>query len=176
MAFLPEIPNPLAEIGAKALQWAELIGHIAGRAQSPLGRAWASALAPSGDAAWIEQQQQRNAEMQRLIVGGSFDFHGILDVTEMLDKARIEGAALEGLELRAVMAHAERVEAWRQRFTASADGVRDQWPGIEALSAPLLPYDLGELLRFLGGKIEPDGSLSDHASHELARIRRSKLA
>jgi DNA mismatch repair protein MutS2 len=173
VAFLPEIPNPLAEIGAKALQWTELVGHIAGRAQSPLGRAWAAALAPSGDADWINQQQQRNAEMQRLIAGGSFDFHGIFDVTELLDKARIDGAALEGLELRAIMAHAERVEAWRQRFTASAEGARDQWPGIEALSAPLLPYDLGELLRSLGGKIESDGSLSDHASPELARIRRS---
>jgi DNA mismatch repair protein MutS2 len=173
VAFLPEIPNPLAEIGAKALQWAELVGHIAGRAQSPLGRAWAAALAPSGDPDWIDQQQQRNAEMQRLIVGGSFDFHGIFDVSEMLDKARIDGAALEGLELRTMMVHAERVEAWRQRFTSPAESVRDQWPAVEALSAPLLPYDLGDLLRFLGGKIDPDGSLSDHASPELARIRRS---
>jgi DNA mismatch repair protein MutS2 len=173
VVFLPEIPNPLAEIGAKALQWAELIGHIAGRAQSPLGRAWAAALAPSGDADWIDQQQQRNAEMQRLLVGGSFDFHGIFDVSEMLDKARIDGAALEGLELRAIKAHAERVEDWRQRFTSPADSVRDQWPGIEALSAPLLSYDLGDLLRYFEGKVEPDGSLSDHASPELARIRRS---
>ena len=173
VAFLPQIPDPLAEIGAKALQWPEFIGHLSSRAQSPLGRAWIAALSPSGDAAWIDQQQQRNAEMQRLIAGGSFDFHGIFDVTEMLDKARIEGAALEGLELRTMMNHAERVQAWRQRFAASTDGVRDQWPGIEALSAPLLAHDLEDLLRFLGGKIEPDGGLSDNASPELARIRRS---
>jgi DNA mismatch repair protein MutS2 len=173
VAFLPEIPLPLFEIGAKALQWPELIEHLADRAQSLLGRAWVSALSPSGDPAWIDQQQQRNVEMQRLIAGGSFDFHGIFDVTEMLDKARIEGAALEGLELRTIMAHAERVQAWRQRMAATADGVRDQSPAIEELSAPLLAHNLEDLLRFLGGKIEPDGSLSDNASPELARIRRS---
>jgi DNA mismatch repair protein MutS2 len=173
VSFLPEIPFPLLEIGAKALQWPELIEHVADRAQSPIGRARVTALSPSGDSTWIDQQQQRNAEMQRLIAGGRFDFHGIFDVTEMLERARIEGAALEGLELRALIGHAERVQAWRQRFAAPVDGVRDQSPAIEALSAPLLAHNLEDLLRFLGGKIEPDGGLSDHASAELARIRRS---
>jgi DNA mismatch repair protein MutS2 len=173
VAFLPEIPAPLSEISAKALQWPELIDHLARRAQSPLGREWVSALGPSADAGWIGQQQQRNAEMQRLIVGGSFDFSGIFDVTEMLDKARIEGAALEAIELRAVIAHAERIEAWRQAMLTQPDAARSQWPGIEELSAPLLPYDLGNLLRSLSGKIEPDGSLSDDASPELRRIRRA---
>ena len=173
MAFLPEIPAPLSEISAKALQWPELIGHLSRRAQSPLGREWVSALEPSADAAWIGRQQQRNAEMQRLITGGSFDFRGIFDVTETLDQARIEGAALEAVELRAVIVHAERVEAWRQTVLTPPDTVRAQWPGIEELSLPLLSHDLGNLLRSLSGKIEPDGSLSDDASPELRRIRRA---
>ena len=170
MTFLPQIPHPLAELGAKALQWPELIGHLAARAQSPLGRAWVAALAPSGDATWIDQQQQRNAEMQRLIAGGSFDFHGIFDVTDLLEKARIQGAALEGLELRTLIAHAERIQAWRERFATPSGS---QYPGIEALSAPLLAHNLDDLLRFLSGKIDPDGSLADNASSELARIRRA---
>ena len=172
MAFLPEIPSSLLEIGSSALQWPELIEHLSQRAQSPLGRAWVSALAPSAEAEWIGRQQQRNAEMQRLIAGGSFDFRGIFDLTEMLEKARIEGAALEAVELRALILHAERVEAWRQTVLTPPDIVRSQWPGIEELSAPLLLYDLGGLLRSLSGKIEPDGSLSDDASPELRRIRR----
>ncbi len=44
---------------------------------------------------------------------------------------------------------------------------------MEALSAPLLGHDLAPLLRGLQGKIEPDGSLADDASPELARIRRA---
>jgi DNA mismatch repair protein MutS2 len=163
----------LSEISAKALQWPELIEHLSRRAQSTLGREWVNALEPSSDIGWIGQQQQRNAEMQRLIAGGSFDFRGIFDVTEALDKARIEGAALEAVELRAVIVHTERIEAWRQTVLKPPDTVRSQWPGIEELSAPLLPHDLGNLLRSLSGKIEPDGSLSDDASPELRRIRRA---
>jgi DNA mismatch repair protein MutS2 len=173
VSFLPDIPAPLSEVSAAALQWPELIGHLSRRAQSPLGRAWVSALQPSSDPAWIAQQQQRNAEMQHLITGGSFDFRGIFDVTETLDKARIEGAALEAIDLRAVIVHAERTESWRQTVLTPPDAMREQWPGIEQLSAPLLPHDLAPLLRSLSGKIEPDGSLSDNASSELARIRRA---
>ena len=173
VAFLPEIPSPLSEISAVALQWPELVEHLSGRAQSPLGRQLIKALKPSSDTPWVDQQQQRNAEMQKLIAGGSFDFRGIFDVTETLDKARIEGAALEALEIRALIVHAERVEAWRQLVLAPPDAVREQWPGIDALTAPLVSHDLGNLLRSLSGKIEPDGSLSDDASPELRRIRRA---
>jgi DNA mismatch repair protein MutS2 len=173
VSFFPEIPSPLSEISAKALQWPELIEHLSRGAQSSLGRGWIVALTPSYDAAWINRQQQRNAEMQRLLRGGSFDFRGIFDVTEALDRARIDGAALEAMELRELIVHAERVEAWRQMVLAAPDAVRGQWPGMEELSAPLMPHDLVGLLRSLSGKIEPDGSLSDDASPELRRIRRA---
>lgn len=173
VAFFPEIPSPLSEISAAALQWPELIDRLSLRAQSPLGKLWIEALKPSSDSTWVEEQQQRNAEMQKLIRGGTFDFHGIFDVTETLDKARIEGSALEAMEIRSLIVHAERVEAWRQTVLVPPDAVKNQWPGIEELTAPLLSHDLGELLRSLSGKIEPDGSLSDDASPELRRIRRA---
>jgi DNA mismatch repair protein MutS2 len=173
VAFLPEIPAALAEIGSRALQWPELIEQIGQRAQTSVGRAGVAALTPSADAAWIAQQQQRNAEMQRMIAGGSFDFRGIFDVGEMLEKARVDGAALEAAELLAMIVHAERIEVWRQMVLSPPDTVRGSWPGMEELSAPLLPHDLGALLRSLSGKIEPDGSLSDDASPELRRLRRS---
>ncbi|HEX4383283.1 MAG TPA: hypothetical protein VH083_10050, partial [Myxococcales bacterium] len=132
------------------------------------------ALEPSADAAWIGEQQQRTAEMRRLVSGGgAFDFHGLLDPEELLEKARIEGAALEPAELLAMLGHAERVEAWRQTVLTPPDAVRGQWAAIEALSEPLLARDLENLLRALRGKIEPDGSLADEASVELARIRRA---
>ena len=37
--MLPEIPNPLSEASATALEWPRLREHIAGYAASPLGRA-----------------------------------------------------------------------------------------------------------------------------------------
>jgi DNA mismatch repair protein MutS2 len=179
VAFLPQIPAALSEIGARALQWPDLIAHIAQHAQSDLGRAWVAALAPSADLAWIERQQQRTADLQRLVTrAAAFNLRDIFDVTDLLEKARIQGAALEATELRSLILHAERVEAWRQIILAPPDAVRtagsaSAWPAIEELSAPLLPHDLGPMLRSLAGKIEPDGSLSDNASPELARIRRA---
>ncbi len=174
MQLLPEIPNVLTERGGTALQWETLRDRLAAATHSALGRSWLTALEPSCNAGWIDAQQGRNAEMQRMLVsGGSFDLHGIFDVTELLDKARIEGSALEALELRSLIVHAERIDAWRTALLAPPDGDRSAWPQTQALSAPLLDHDLSELLRQLSGKIEPDGTLSDDASPELRRIRRA---
>ncbi len=174
MQLLPHIPNLLTERGGASLQWHSLRERLAAAAHSALGRDWLLALEPSANAEWIDTQQGRNAEMQRLLIAsGSFDLHGTFDVTELLDKARIEGSALEALELRSLIVHAERVDAWRSSLLAPPDGDRSNWPQTQALSAPLFDYDLGELLRQLSGKIEPDGTLSDDASPELRRIRRA---
>jgi DNA mismatch repair protein MutS2 len=172
--LLPSIPSPLAQSSSAALQWPMLREHIAGHTFSPLGRAWMLALEPSADHAWIEMQQQRTDEWRRFLTrGGSFDFHGLFDPTALLEKARIDGSALEGLEIRDLLEVVERVSAWRNLLAdAPVEGKRS-WPGIVALSEPLLGYDLANLLRMLRGKIEPDGSLSDDASPELRRIRRA---
>nr|WP_246409004.1 Smr/MutS family protein [Granulicella aggregans] len=111
-----------------------------------------------------------------LAAGGTFDFNGLFDPTTQLDKARIEGAALESLEILNLLNVAERVAAWRNLFTSAeatrANGLASA-TSIAALTAPLLDHDLANLLRALRGKIEPDGSLSDDASPELRRIRRA---
>ncbi len=171
---MPSIPYPLREASAAALEWPRLREHIAGRTSSPLGRAWILALEPSSDQPWIDQQQQRTAEMRTMLTrGGSFEFHGLFDPTTLLDKARIDGAALEGIEIRDLLNVVERIAAWRNLIDPSPGSTRYDWPGIAALSAPLLHHDLAPLLRMLRGKIEPDGSLNDDASPELRRIRRA---
>jgi DNA mismatch repair protein MutS2 len=172
--LLPIIPSPLRESSAAALEWPRLRDHIAGRTISPLGRAWVLALEPSADLAWINQQQQRTAELRTMLTrGGSFEFHGLFDPTTLLDKARIDGAALESTEIRDLLAVVERIAAWRNLIDPPANGTRYEWPSIVELSSPLLHHDLAPLLRLLRGKIEPDGSLSDDASPELRRIRRA---
>ena len=105
--------------------------------------------------------------------GGSFEFNGLFDPTALLDKARIDGAALEATEIRDLLTVIERVAAWRNLIDPAPGSMRYDWPGIAALSAPLLYHDLAPLLRMLRGKIEPDGSLNDDASPELRRIRRA---
>ncbi len=172
--LLPVIPSPLRESSATALEWPRLREHIAGRTSSPLGHAWILSLEPSSDLAWIDQQQQRTAEVGTMLTnGGTFEFRGLFDPTILLDKARIDGAALESTEIRDLLTVVERVAAWRTLIHPPPNGTRYEWPSIVDLSHPLLDYDLGPLLHFLRGKIEPDGSLSDDASPELRRIRRA---
>jgi len=179
--LLPDIPSPLAESSAAALDWPRLREHIAGHAASPLGRAWTLALEPCADAAWIDAQQHRTAEIRGFLTGGgTFDFHGLFDPTELLDQSRLEGAALEGAQINALLTVIERVAAWRgqlqvagSRLSVGRAAAVRSWPGIAELSAPLAEHDFAPLLHTLRGKIEPDGSLSDDASGELRRIRRA---
>jgi DNA mismatch repair protein MutS2 len=175
--LLPDIPFPLAEASAAALEWPRLREYIAGKTFSPLGRAWISALEPTSDLIWIERQQQRTAELRAMLTaGGTFEFHGMFDPKVLLDKARIEGSALEALEIAALLVVVERVAAWRNLLSspeaARGHGLANA-VSIRALSIDLLEYDLAPLLRVLRGKIEPDGSLSDDASPELRRIRKA---
>jgi DNA mismatch repair protein MutS2 len=172
--LLPIIPSPLHESSTASLEWSRLRDYIAARTFSQLGRAWVLALEPCSDLAWIDQQQRRTAELRAMLTrGGSFEFRGLFDPTVLLDKARIEGAALESTEIRDILAVVERVAAWRNLIDPPANGTRYEWPSIASLSAPLLDHDLAPLLRLLRGKIEPDGSLNDDASPELHRIRRA---
>jgi DNA mismatch repair protein MutS2 len=172
--LLPAVPAPLRESSATALEWPRLRDHIAGRTFSALGRTWVLALEPSADLSWIDRQQQRTAELRAMLTrGGSFEFHGLFDPTVLLDKARIDGSALESTEVRDLLAVVERVAAWRNLIHPPPNGTRYEWPGILELSSPLFDHDLAPLLRQLRGKIEPDGSLNDDASPELRRIRRA---
>ena len=172
--LLPSIPAPLHESSSAALEWPLLRSHIADRTFSPLGRAWILALEPSADRDWIDQQQQRTAELRRMLSAvNNFDFRGLFDPTVLLEKARIEGAALESIEIRDLLEVVERVSAWRNLIDPAHTAARYDWPGIAAFSSPLLDYDFAPVLRLLRGKIEPDGSLNDDASPELRRIRRA---
>ena len=90
MHLLPDLPSPLTEASAAALEWPRLREHIAGYAASPLGRAWVLALEPCADADWIDRQQQRTAEIRDLLTGGgAFDFHGLFDPTDLLDRKSV---------------------------------------------------------------------------------------
>jgi len=177
--LLPVIPSLLRESSAAALEWPRLRDHIASRTSSPLGRGWILTLEPCSDLGWIDQQQQRTAEVRAMITqGGSFEFRGLFDPTILLDKARIDGAALESTEIRDLLTVVERVASWRNlvdlpKNATPPHDTRYEWPSIVDLSTPLLGHDLAPLLRLLRGKIEPDGSLNDDASPELRRIRRA---
>lgn len=164
-------PTPLAHSSAKVLEYEVLRGLLRAYAQSPLGQSRMDALSPATDQSWIENQQQLTTEIREFRrVGGNFDFAGLVDVGKLVEKARIQGSALETTEIRDAVLVVDRAGAWREIALKPPAAMRSEWKAVSELSAGIL--DFTAFLRFFRNKILPDGTLEDRASPELARIRR----
>jgi len=164
-------PQPIANASAQLLEFESLRELLRGYIASPLGVDRLSALAPSTDRYWIEQQHRRTAEIREFRrVGGRFEFAGLLDVRDLLDKSRIAGAALETTDIRDIVALVDRASEWRAISSSPPAAMRGGWEAAAQLSSGII--DFSEFLRTFRNKIQPDGTLEDRASPELARIRR----
>jgi DNA mismatch repair protein MutS2 len=163
-------PQPLTHGSARLLEFDTLRDLLRGYAWSALGQARVDQLAPSADRGYIERQQHLTGEIRAYLrTGARFEFGGLLDITRALDKSRIEGAALDTSELRDIIAVADRAAEWREIALAPPSGM-PAWPTVQEVSAGIA--DFTDLLRFFRKKIQPDGTLDDRASPELAQIRR----
>ena len=161
----------LRHSSARVLEFDALRALLRGYASSPLGQDKIEQLAPSTDAAWIQQQQTLATEIREFRrVGGRFDFSGLTDIGNLVQKSRIAGAALETSDIRDVILLVDRAAEWRQIAVQPPATMRSEWREVRALSDQIA--DFSEFLRFFRNKIQPDGTLEDKASPELARIRR----
>lgn len=93
-------------------------------------------------------------------------FDNLPDTAAAAARLRIEGAVLEALEINAIATLLERAAEVRQALAPLA--VR--FPRLAAHAGEI--GDFRAALRAVAGKILPDGSLDDHASVALTRIRR----
>ncbi len=156
---------------ARLLEFDRVREILLGYCGSDVGRQRVSELEPVADLAWIDRQQELADEVRRFLQsGGSFEFHGLKDSQNLLKKSRIAGAALEIEEIREALLLADRADEWRAialNPPASLDG---GWPMVRAMSEAIANFTL--FLRHFRGKINPDGTLDDRASPELARLRR----
>jgi DNA mismatch repair protein MutS2 len=87
------------------------------------------------------------------------------DPRPLLEKLRIEGAALAALEILALTELARAALETQRRFVKCPLARLDEWARSLA--------DFRDLVTELEGKIHPDGSVDSSASPELARIRRT---
>ncbi len=164
-------PPRLSETSAPVLEFGSLLDLLSGYASSPLGQSLIVRLAPSTDPEWIENQQQLISEIREFRrVGGRFDFSGLLDVTKLIEKSRIAGAALETTDIRDVVLMVDRAAEWREIALSPPAAMKLEWKAVAQLSSRIA--DFTEFLRAFRNKILPDGTLDDKASPELARIRR----
>jgi DNA mismatch repair protein MutS2 len=153
------------------LEFDSLRDLLSGYASSPLGHGLIADLAPSTDREWIENQQQLTTEIREFRrVGGRFDFSGLLDVSTLVEKSRIAGAALETTDIRDVVLVVDRAAEWREIALSPPAAMKLEWKTVAQLSSGIT--DFTEFLRAFRNKILPDGTLDDKASPELARIRR----
>jgi len=163
--------SDLLHKSARVLEFDSLRELLLAYASSPLGRDRIAALTPSTDRAWIETQQQLADEIRDFRrVGGRFDFSALLDITLLVEESRIAGAALETTEIRDVILVVDRAAEWREIALHPPANMRSDWDKVRALSNQIV--DFAEFLRGFRNKIQPDGTLDDKASPELARIRR----
>ncbi len=187
----PDIPYPMQNTAADMLEFSGLRELVAGYAGTAPGRAWTLALVPSQDVEWAAAEQQRVGEVSRVLRGGfSFDFHGLIDPTVWLERARIVGAVLDVEELRTLTVLVGRFCAFQEWLRGISEDIlpfvenfqstsAGQAPGkvpgpssLRQLAAPLMGAQFSGLLGSIEGKFEADGSVADRASPELARIRR----
>jgi DNA mismatch repair protein MutS2 len=165
------MPSSLVHSSGRVLEFETLRDLVRGYASSPLGQGRIAALSPAVDRRWIENQHQLTVEIREFRrVGGRFEFSGLLDISKTVEEARIQGAVLETTEIRDVVLVVDRAAEWREIALNPPAAMKMEWTAVAALSSGIV--DFTEFLRSFRNKIQPDGTLEDRASPELARIRR----
>jgi DNA mismatch repair protein MutS2 len=168
---MSSMPQPVTHTSLKVLEFDSFRELLRGYAQSSFGQNLISQLAPSTDRVWAENQQTLTSEIREFRrVGGNFDFAGLLEISSHLEKAKIAGAALETTEIRDVVLVVDRGSEWREITLSPPTAMKTRWTAVTNLSSGIA--DFADFLRGFRNKIQPDGTLEDKASPELARIRR----
>jgi DNA mismatch repair protein MutS2 len=157
----------------------ESLRALVGRyVRSPLGRAELERLAPFSDRAAVENALSESAEGLEYLRAASqpqtagrgaairHRFEGLADPAACVARLRIEGATLEAQEILELARLLDLASEARSILVAAGP----RFPRLAAHAARIA--DLRDLARELSGKILPDGTLADHASVALARLRR----
>ena len=161
----------LAHSSARVLEFDLLLELLRGYASSAPGQLRIAQLSPSTDTPWIRAQQEFTEEIREFRrAGGRFEFSGLIDIADAVEKSRIAGVALETGEIRDVVLVVDHAAEWQAIAAHPPAAMRSEWKHTRELSERVPSF--AELLRFFRNKIQPDGTLEDHASPELARIRR----
>src|SRR5580692_12101481 len=163
---------------AAVLEYESLRALLGRYVSSPPGKAQLAQIAPHTDAVRLASdladageavEYLRSAARPQTAARGAairIEFGGFPDLTEAVHKLRIEGASLEGKEIFDLFHVLDRAADAKSVLNAVAErfprlGARAQFIG-----------DFRALLKDLEGKIQPDGSVADHASVALGRLRR----
>jgi DNA mismatch repair protein MutS2 len=153
----------------------ELLGRYVA---SPLGRAELEKVQPHMDRARLEEELAEAEEATLYLRAAGkpqpaargaairINFSSIPDITAPVHKLRIEGATLEPKEISDVLGFLDRAADARSILHTVAERFPRLGKRAQAIG------EFRTLLNDLAGKIGPDGSIPDHASVALGRLRR----
>ncbi len=157
--------DALASRTLQVLEWQRLLAHLAELCASEVG---ASRLAARTPADTIEQAQTRARLLAQALeldaLADLFEVRAFPDLTAALARARVEGA-LAAAELRDLMRVLELAKSLRSFGAAHREGQPELAAALS--SEP----SLDRLHERLARAIDPDGSVSDHASPALRDAR-----
>ncbi len=163
---------------AEVLEYEPLRQLVGGYIASPLGRRELAKIQPhAGRERLAEDLAEAGEAMGYLRLAARpqpaargaairVDFNGLPDLDAAVNKLRIEGASLEPKEIFDVFLLLDRAADAKSVLMAAAE----RFPRLAGRAQTI--GDFRALLKDLEGKILPDGTVADHASVALARLRR----
>ncbi len=168
----------MKQSSSELLEFDALLALLGRFVSSELGRRELRQVAPSSDRGALEATHKATAEAIEYVQTASrpqttargaasrIRFESLPDAEQAARKLAIEGVSLESKEILDLTALLERASEIRMLLIASAE--RFPLLGKQALRIG----EFRDLLRELSGKILPDGTVADHASVALNRLRR----
>jgi DNA mismatch repair protein MutS2 len=177
---LPETAQPVGNVmHAEDVLEFEALRNLLGRyLRSALGHSELDRVAPMTDRAAIEARLADVAEAIQYVRSASqpqpasrgaairIRFDDVADPGTSIARLRIEGATLEPHEIHELSRLLDLGTEARSILLSA----REKFPRLAAHALPIA--DLRQLVADLRGKILPDGTVADHASVALARLRR----
>ncbi|MFH0778092.1 MAG: endonuclease MutS2 [Candidatus Eisenbacteria bacterium] len=151
----------------EVLEVPKIAALLASKAESASGREAAQALAPATEPSIVETELAWTAEAREVLFTGSgVPSLSFPDVRPLLERIRVEGSVLEGIELFQIGLLLD-VGLRAQKFFSARRAVSSlSWDCVAA-------YTLDDQLRRkILESMEPSGGLLDSASPALRRIRR----
>ena len=149
------------------LEFDAILQQLRGHTATPIGAARIATSRPATEAAEVAHEQELTVEgIRHLEAHGALPFGTLADPEPALAQLTVEASVCAPttiLELLQLMRSARDVKS-------ALAMVRADQPRLWGVARDL--PDLGSLIRFLDGKIGPQGEVLDHASDDLQAARR----
>jgi DNA mismatch repair protein MutS2 len=166
------------QTSAGVLEYDALKALVGRYVSSPMGRTLLSELRPVDDRAALEEALAEAAEAMEYGKAASqpqpaargaverLRFEGLPDTAKAVELLRIEGSSLDGRQIYELIELLERGSGARAILMEAGP----RFPRLAAMASRI--GDFRPVLKELSGRILPDGTLEDHASVALNRLRR----